>query len=268
MLDRDCLCSPACFEHDGKRHGHSASCWVPPALLICNRIRTYPPLCRYISKRDKVLHANPPETDVLQEGDRIVALARTSALTPFEHFWGGCPMLAAELTSSCTVCTLRLAGRPAGRQAALAPGTCAWHLTLLQALGWSCGISTRSGSSKHVDRSQSPLLSNCWSGAILRTTIHPFSKLCCRLLRDCGVGAGCGRYAHQHVAESAATATTRQRRPHAAQCPAHRGRVSRSCVGVPTLDAAEVDAAEAWVQRPLHPHVYVDVGPGIQSQES
>ena len=34
---------------------------------------------RYMSKRDKLLHANPPETDVLAEGDRVVALARTSA---------------------------------------------------------------------------------------------------------------------------------------------------------------------------------------------
>ena len=32
-----------------------------------------------MSKKDKLLHANPPETDVLAEGDRVVALARTSA---------------------------------------------------------------------------------------------------------------------------------------------------------------------------------------------
>lgn len=35
--------------------------------------------CRYISKKDKVLKANPPDTDIIQEKDRIVALARTSA---------------------------------------------------------------------------------------------------------------------------------------------------------------------------------------------
>ena len=35
--------------------------------------------CRYISKADKVLHANPPDDDVLGEGDRIVALASSGA---------------------------------------------------------------------------------------------------------------------------------------------------------------------------------------------
>ena len=38
-----------------------------------------------MSKKDKLLHANPPETDVLAEGDRVVALARTSARPTLWH---------------------------------------------------------------------------------------------------------------------------------------------------------------------------------------
>mmetsp|Transcript_19941 Transcript_19941/g.60258 ORF Transcript_19941/g.60258 Transcript_19941/m.60258 type:complete len:961 (+) Transcript_19941:333-3215(+) len=38
----------------------------------------------YISKKDKMLHANPPESDVLGEGDRVVALASTGFFKPYE----------------------------------------------------------------------------------------------------------------------------------------------------------------------------------------
>jgi hypothetical protein len=55
---------------------------IQAARCLCNWclvMESLSPAARYMSKKDKLLHANPPESDVLAEGDRIVALARTSA---------------------------------------------------------------------------------------------------------------------------------------------------------------------------------------------